>query len=157
MSDTNKNTPENNGANSLFLYTALIFIAAIIIIIFAYFAQTNVARSQPSSSPETVASPYDPDAPTEAPVQTNGPQGIAKTAAELSSDNLELLEENRKLHNKVDELEAQLNIYEPLTEAYYAAASGDTERTKLLIEDIDYESLSVEAKALYDFISSNIQ
>ena len=157
MSDENKNTHENNGGNSLFLYTALIFIAAIIIIIFAYFAQTNVERSQPSASPDTVAMPHDPDAPTDAPEETGGPQGIAKTAAELSQYNLELLEENRKLHNKVDELEAQLGTYEPLVEAYHALSADDKERLKLLLEDIDYNSLSDEAKTLYNFLFSNIQ
>ena len=154
MSDTNKNIPENNGStnpsggNSLFLYTALIFLAAIIIIIFAYFTQTHVERAQPSAAPEATAE-------TSA-VEASGPQGIAKTAAELSQDNLELLEENRKLHNKVDELEAQLEIYEPLVEAYNALSTDDKERLKLLLEDIDYDSLSNEAKALYDFLSSNI-
>ena len=161
MSDTNKNTHENNGSSngssSLFLYTALIFLAAIIIIIFAYFAQTNVERSQPSASPDTVAMPHDPDAQTDTPVETGGPQGIAKTAAELSQYNLELLEENRKLHNKVDELEAQLSAYEPLVEAYHALSADDKERLKLLLEDIDYKSLSNEAKTLYNFLFSNIQ
>ena len=159
MSDTNKNTHENNGShnqsgngsNSLFLYTALIFLAAIIIIIFAYFAQTNVERSQPSASDEAIA------ASAEASPDAGGPQGIAKTAAEVSQYNLELLEENRMLHNRVDELEAQLEIYEPLTEAYYALSKDDKERIALLLEDIDYDSLSDEAKTLYDFLLSNIQ
>ena len=158
MADENKNIQENhdsnnhgnNGGNSLFLYTALIFVAAIIIIVFAYFAQTNVERSQPSATSEADALPA-------AVIETAGPQGIAKTAAELSQDNLELLEENRKLHNKVDELEAQLETYEPLIEAYYALSTDDKERLKLLLEDINYDSLSAEAKTLYDFISSNIQ
>ena len=147
------NDKNKNGNNSLFLYTALIFIAAIIIIIFAYFSQTHIGMVQPSSSPDTVAAPYDPDAA----VETGGPQGIAKTAAELSQYNLELLEENRTLHNRVDELEEQLNSYEPLIEAYYALSTDDKEHLKLLLEDIDYDSLSDEAKTLYDFISSNIQ
>lgn len=150
MADENKNIPENNGGSSLFLYTALIFLAAIIIIIFAYFTQTHVERVQPSASPEADALPA-------AVIETSGPQGIAKTAAELSQDNLELLEENRMLHNRVDELEAQLKIYEPLTEAYYALSNDDKERIKLLLEDINYDSLSEEAKTLYSFLLSNIQ
>ena len=158
MSDENKNTQENhsgnNGSTSLFLYTALIFLAAIIIIIFAYFAQTNVARSQPSASSETTA-PLSSGSPSA--TEAGGPQGIAKTAAELSQDNLELLEENRKLHNKVDEIEADLKIYEPLIEAYHAVSTGDTEIAEVLIEEIEYNSLSDEAKTLYDYISSNIQ
>ena len=160
MSDTNdKNKNENNpGNNSLFLYTALIFIAAIIIIIFAYFTQAHVERTQPLPASEAVAEPYDPDAPIQtAAAETGGPQGIAKTAAELSQDNLELLEENRALHNRVDELEAQLEICEPLIEAYHALSTDDKERLKLILEDINYDSLSDEAKTLYDFISSNIQ
>ena len=153
MSDTNDKN--KNGNNSLFLYTALIFIAAIIIIILAYFAQTNVERAQPSASAESTAVPAASEStPTG---ESSGPQGLVKTAAELSQDNLELLEENRELHNRVDELEAQQNIYEPLIEAYHAQSTGNTERAEILLEDIDYDSLSEEAKTLYDFISSNIQ
>ena len=157
MSDTNKheNTPQN-GSSSLFLYTALIFVAAIIIIIFAYFTQTHVERVQPSAIPAAVAGA---DAPAEpgAEGEAGGPQGIAKTAAELSQDNLELLEENRALHNRVDELEARLETYEPFIEAYKALIAGDKDRIKLILEDIDYNTLPDEVRALYDFISSTIQ
>ena len=156
MSDTNKNE-NNQGNNSLFLYTALIFIAAIIVILFAYFTQTHVERAQPGQSPAAAAAPYDPAAQASASPGADAPQGIAKTAAELSQDNMELLEENRELHKRVDELETQAEIYEPLIEAYYAQSKGDNERAKLLMENIDYNSLSDEAKALYDDISSKLQ
>ena len=156
MSDTNKNE-NNRGNNSLFLYTALIFIAAIIVILFAYFSQTHVERAQPGQSPATEAAPYDPEAQVPASPGADAPQGIAKTAAELSRDNMELLEENRELHNRVDELEVQAEIYEPLINAYYAQGKSDNERAKLLMENIDYNSLSDEAKALYDDISSKLQ
>lgn len=157
MSDTNKNVNNPAGNNSLFIYTALIFIAAIIIIIFAYFTQTHLEKAQPIQSDTAVAASHDSDAPEETAIETGGPQGIAKTAAELSQDNLELLEENRELHKKVDELESQLSIYEPLIEAYHALIMNDNERIKLILEDIDYNSISDEAKTLYDFISTNIQ
>ncbi len=158
MSDTNKNEG-NQGNNSLFLYTALIFIAAIIVILFAYFTQAHVERSQPQTSPEagvTEPAPYDPEAPdkTENP---SAPQGIAKTAADLSQDNMELLEENRELRSRLDELELSLSVYEPLVKAYHAKAKNDAARAKLLLEDIDYNSLTDEEKTLYDAIASDLQ
>ena len=57
----------------------------------------------------------------------------------------------------MDELELQIETYEPLIEAYHALSADDKERLELLLEDIDYNSLSAEAKTLYDFLSSNIQ
>ncbi len=159
MSDTNKNENNQGNNNSLFLYTSLIFIAAIIIILFAYFTQTKVERAQPSPIPETEAAPYDPDAagPSIPPETEGGPQGIAKTAAQLSQDNLELLEENRELHNRLDELEEKQSVYEPLIEAYYAKENGNTERAKLLLESIDYTTVTDEEKLLYDTIKSDLQ
>ena len=140
MSNTNDNNKNSN--NSLFLYTSLIFIAAIIVIIFAYFSQANIERAQPEPS-NTATEQYDPNALTASP-ETGGPQGIAKTAAELSQYNLELLEENRELHNRVDELEEKLKIYEPyepFIEMYSSLSDSDKENLKLLLENMDLGSL----------------
>ena len=138
----------NRQKNSLFLYTALIFVAAIIIIIFAFFAQTHVEMSQPSAPSQT---------PSDAVSQTDGPQGIAKTAAQLSQDNLELLEENRALNKQINELNEENQSYKYLIEAYSAYKNDEYEKARIFLEDIAYDELNVSAQELYDFISTNIQ
>lgn len=142
---------DKNQKNSLIMYTSLIFIVAIVIVILAFLAQKHSEKSKPlpttaeivTSSPEVTDNP------------SAVPQGIAKTAAELSQENLELLEENRDLLKKTDELKEENNAYKKLIEAYTAMEADDSDRAKALISDIDYESLTQAAKTLYDLI--NIQ
>ena len=66
--------PKNN---SLFLYTALIFIVAIIMIIISFFGQSNIQKNQPVKSEEL--------------------NSITEKASQLSEDNRLLMEENKTL------------------------------------------------------------
>lgn len=145
MSDNKRN--ENNN-NSLFLYTALIFIVAIIIIILAFFAQTHAENSKPKVSENPV---------TETSVPTGGPQGIAKSASELSQYNLELLEENRILNKELNDAENKINNYDLLLSAnnYVSAENYDT--ALLIFNSINYENLTPDGKILYDSIKSKLQ
>lgn len=142
--------------NSLFLYTALIFIAAIIIVLIAFFAQSHVNNSQPSISPAVSAASKTP-LPASSALPLSKPQGIAKTAAQLSSDNLELLEENRELSKEIEALKAENNAHKKLIEAYNIYLVGDNTRAKILFSEIDKEKLSAYAKSLYDVLASNLQ
>lgn len=141
-------TNNKKSNNSLFLYTALIFISAIIIIIFAAFAQTNVEMAQPSSVPGNTEE--------QTPNPSEGPQGIAKSASQLSQDNLDLLEENRELNKQLNELEKENKNYKLLLDAYADYNNGNNEGSKNTLSNIQYEELTPDAKTLYDFILSNI-
>lgn len=135
--------------NSLFLYTALIFIVAIVIIILAFFAQEHLEMLRPAAteSPQI----------TEEPSATSEPQGIAKTAAELSQDNLELLNENRDLNKKLDSAEDEIEVYQKLLAANGYMSVDNKDEAKKLLDEIDYDNLTSDGKILYDQINSNIQ
>lgn len=140
MTDTGKKD------NSLFLYTALIFIVAIVLIILAFFGQTRVNNVEPTVSPEAVE--------TESPETL---QGIAKSASQLSAENLELLNENRDLNKQLNEAETKIEVFEKLLDAYEHYSNSDYEGAKFLLNELDYNSLTSQGKILYDFINSNIQ
>jgi uncharacterized protein HemX len=84
------NEKSKNENKSLFLYTALIFIVAIIIIIVAFFGQENLARSQPELSSETPA-----------PGTT---ETITQKAALISEQNAVLIKQNETLNQLNNEL-----------------------------------------------------
>lgn len=88
---------KKNDNKSLFLYTGLIFFAAIIIIVIAFLGQTNVMKSQPTVIPETP-----------------NPQieGITQRASLLSEQNSALLSENETLKAHIEEKNAQINELE---------------------------------------------
>lgn len=71
-----------NENKSLFLYTALIFVVAILIIIVAFFSQINVENSQPEL-PEETANPIN--------------EGISQKASVLSEQNALLITQNETL------------------------------------------------------------
>lgn len=78
--------PENK---SLFIYTGLIFLAAIVIIVVAFFGQANVQRALPEI-PEATQSPHD--------------TGITQKAAQLSEQNALLVTQSEALKQLNDEL-----------------------------------------------------
>ncbi len=134
--------------NSLFLYTALIFIVAIVLIILAFFGQTRINKAEPAVSPEA----------TEAAAATPDTlQGIAKSASELSSENLELLNENRELNKRLNETKTELETYQKLLDAYDCYSRNDKDGARFLLNEFDYNSLTSQCKTLYDFINTNIQ
>lgn len=70
---------------SLFLYTALIFIVALLLIILSFFGDSHLRSQQPQASLEPAATQ-----------QTSG-SGLTERAAKLSEDNRLLLEQNKAL------------------------------------------------------------
>ena len=76
-----------NDNKSMFLYTALIFIVAVLLIIFSFLGQTNMQKNQPqvSESPDKEMS-------------------ISEKASILSEENTVLLENNNNLKKENQEL-----------------------------------------------------
>lgn len=143
MSNNSGASKETKRDSTMFLYTALIFIAAIVIILLAFFSQTNLQNAQPANADVSSS-----------PSAEENLQGIQKTASELSDKNMELLEENRSLNKRLDEAESENETYSKLIEAYGYTKAGNAKEAKRLIADIDYESLSADAKTLYDEINN---
>lgn len=125
----------NNGNKSLFLYTALIFFVAIILIILAFFGQTNVQKNQPPIS-------------SEIPVQT--PASIPEKTAVVSEENAKLIQELSGIREKLDEAEADVANGDLLLEAYDAKLQNETERLISILNSINYEQLTENQKAAYD-------
>lgn len=140
---------KKNNDKSLFLYTALIFFVAIILIIIAFFGQTNVERSQPL--PQATA--------TQSPVT-----GLTEKASLLSEENARLIQESLSLKEEItsrDEeiaaLNAQIEAMNIQNEndnlifhAFNAFLSGNDDDYTVIMNNINYDSLTPEQKTIYD-------
>lgn len=125
----------NNGNKSLFLYTALIFFVAVILIILAFFGQTNLQKNQPPIS-------------SEIPVQT--PVSIPEKAAVVSEENSKLIQEVSALKSELETANTELTNSKILLEAYDAKLQNNAEALNLILSSLNYEQLSDEQKAVYD-------
>lgn len=125
-----------NNNTSMFLYTALIFIVAIILIIISFFGQANVERSQPQIK-ETVA-------PSE-----HLSNSISERAAVLSEENRVLLDENIKLKDE------NKNSGYLITAVNYMLVD-DKENAKIFLGKLEADKLSDEQKTLYDKVNQFI-
>ena len=140
-----------NSNKSLFLYTALIFFVAIILIIIEFFGQTNVQKSQP---------PIDEPSPTAV-------SGITEKAAVLSEENTKLMQQVADLKKQIEEdgkaiEELNQKIYESsavndndklLLHAYDCKLSDNTDDLSVILSSINYDSLTDEQKVIYDKLS----
>lgn len=133
---------------SLFFYTGLIFIVAIIMIIIAFFGQTNLQKNQP--------------------IQTDAVStlSITEKAAQLSEDNRLLLEENQKLRGENNELKeandtlsleaensaSEINNHNLLLEIYHWLYKGHKIKARELLASINEVQLTEEQKTFYNIL-----
>lgn len=129
---------------SLFIYTALIFFAAIIIIIVAFFGQANLERTKP-----------------EIPDVTPEPQqsGIAQKAAEISAENAwlrteteRLTKENESLSSRVEELEINNSNGNKFCNIYQFIREKNIDDAIITFNSINPDSLTEEQKVVYNNI-----
>lgn len=125
----------NHGNKSLFLYTALIFFVAVILIILAFFGQTNVQKNQPPIS-------------SEIPVQT--PTSITERTSVVSEENAKLIQEVSGLKAELDKTETELANSDLLLSAYDAKLQNDADTLASILGSINYEQLTDNQKAVYD-------
>ena len=120
----------SNGQNkSLYIYTSLIFVVAILLIILSFFAMSN--RDRNMNETEQAA------------------QSITEKAAALSEENKNLAEENKALKEKNRVMSVSLlNI----ANEYYTA--GDTDKAAEIAQNVDASSLSEEEAAVYTTITA---
>lgn len=144
--------------NSLFLYTALIFIVAIIMIIISFFGQSNIQKNQPAQSQETLNS-------------------ITEKASQLSEDNRllmdenkTLLEENRNLRTEISELteknelsfeekellQKQIDNDNALFEIHSFMYEGYYKKARELLSEVVVEDLTPEQKKFYNILSKKL-
>ncbi|MCH5185159.1 MAG: hypothetical protein J1F64_03440 [Oscillospiraceae bacterium] len=133
------------GNKSLFVYTGLIFIVALIIIILTFFGQDRILK-ETNEQIETATA------------------GITERATILS-------DENMKLSEKVIDLEAQIkelnetnkshtekeNAYELITEIYFLIRTGDIDWAKAEFDLIDPSLLSGNTLAFYNELKETLK
>ncbi len=136
---------KNNDNRSLFMYTALIFFVAIVMIVMSFFAQTHLEQLRVSEKDAENVS-------------------LSNKAAQVSEENMQLVELNKTLRMKNEEKENQIvvltterdmlvrqkNAYNSLMAVYDKLFEGDKTGAKELLQGIFTEDLSPEQKEIYD-------
>lgn len=138
---------ENNGKyskenKSMYLYTALIFVVALLLILLAFFGQTNISRlgnraNEIAQSTEVVTTD-----PTEAPQSTEEFARISNMASSLDK-------ENKDLKNS-------LAVYDNLINANELVSKDKIFEAQDIINTIDETSLTEGQKVLYNQIKDKI-
>ncbi len=134
---------KKNDNKSMFLYTALIFIVAVLLIIFSFAGQTNMQKNQPKIEENTE--------------ENQSLSGISERASVLSDENMKLIEENKQLKNDNGELAEYKKNNDLLLSAngYFYVENYITARE--ILEKIDYDELTDDQKILYNTIKNNVQ
>lgn len=143
---------KNKQNNSMFIYTALIFVVALLFIILAFFGQTNLTKLrgeinkselQPTEAAIT-AVPATEEVQTPSPTPGN-PDEYAIMTNTISS----LKAEN-------DELNAKINVYDELLSANGYISVGNLDKAAEIIAGIDRNALSDDQIILFDQITNTI-
>lgn len=133
----NKPNNKKKESKSMYIYTALIFVVALLLIIMAFFGQTNISRLGNRVN-ELEQETYI----TETPVPDDEFARISNLASEMDKENTEL--------------KSQIKLYELLTGANALAQNGDFDGANTLIGTIDKSTLNENQKILYDEIIKKI-
>lgn len=144
MTEKNK---ENS--KSLYLYTALIFVVALIMIIISFFGQSNLEKTNKAIQHQ---------------------KSISEKSAALSEENMKLVEKNLELEKIISDKDlAILNLnetvtlkdtkiatYDTLMSAYAYYTLKNYDKAKELLDTISYETLEGDSKVLYTKISDEV-
>lgn len=144
QSENNTNQPK-----SLYLYTALIFIVALVVIVLSFFGQKNLDKINKI---------------------TQDNKSISAKTAELSEQNMKLVEENRALQDtltakeeKIASLEMQavqnnevITAYNNLMTAHKFYILKDYKQTEEYLKIVDYNKLQSDSILLYTKMNDDI-
>jgi hypothetical protein len=125
---------------SMYLYTALIFVVALLLILIAFFSQSNISRLGNRANAFNTASPA--SELTNTPVPTDEFAKIANMASELDTKNKALT--------------AQVETYDNLLLANAYVYSEEYEQAETVINTVDAGSLSENQNILYEQIKEKI-
>lgn len=134
--DKNNSKKENR---SMYLYTALIFVVALLLILVAFFSQTNVSKLGKRADEFATSAP----AVTEAPSQNDEELAkLANMASELDAEN--------------STLKTQLAVYDNLLSANAYLSNGSVTDAETIFLTIDEASLTDNQRILYEEIKNKI-
>lgn len=136
---------ENNGkktkeTRSMYLYTALIFVVALLLILLAFFGQTNISKLGNRANEITQSTP--------AALSTDSPP-TTEEFAQISNMAVSLDKENKDLKDK-------LQVYDNLINANDLASQEKFSDAQAIIDTIAEENLSDGQKVLYEQIKDKI-
>ncbi len=134
----NNNKKKEN--RSMYLYTALIFVVALLLILIAFFSQSNISRLGNRANEFNTASPA--SELTNTPVPPDEFAKIANMASELDTKNKDLT--------------AQVETYDKLLLANAYVYSEEYEQAETVINTIDAGLLSENQNILYEQIKEKI-
>lgn len=134
------------------MYTALIFVVAIVMIVISFFAQTHLEQLKVSEKDAENVS-------------------LSNKAAQVSEENMQLVELNKTLRMKNEEKENQIVVltterdkllrqitaYTSLISVYDKLADNDKTGAQELLKGIYTEDLSSEQKEIYDKLVKEAQ
>lgn len=136
---------EKKGNKSLFLYTALIFLVALIMIVLSFFGQSNLKSTEETKQ----------EAKT-----------ITEKASALNDENLILMEQISGLQEELEKKDAEIlekqatidadiqtkTVYDTIISAYLLKEAGKKEEAKTALENIDATTLSGDILIMYNKI-----
>lgn len=129
-----------NDNKSMFIYAALIFFVAVILIILSFFGQTHLEKSIPKAE-----------------YNTEQTQDITERAAVLSEENKNLMEENKQLKEKNKDLEQKQTTNDLLLSANGYFIAGNNEKAFEMLNAVDYNVLTSDQQIIYNNIKNNLQ
>ena len=136
-----------NDNKSMFLYTALIFIVAVLLIIFSFLGQTNMQKNQPqvSESPDKEMS-----------ISEKASILSEENTVLLENNNQELSEENIQLKSDNESLTQKQSQNDLLLSANGYFTLGNNSMALETLDKVNYNDLSSDQKIIYDNIKNNI-
>lgn len=139
------NNSNKNENKSMFLYTALIFAVALVLIIVAFFGQQNLKlKRDEQAQNEEIATEIATELPSELATANPTSQNINELAM-LENTNSILTAENKSLKDSV-------SVYENLLAAYSYATQASLDNAQKMIDSIDVNKLSDDQSLLYNQI-----
>ena len=134
------NHEKTNTSHSLYAYTALIFIVAIVMIILAFFGQSNLDKTQETHT------------------HSEG-MTITEKSAALSEENLVLRDKISDLTEQAEAKDSQLAMAQAINDvngkliaAQVKIEMGDIDGARLIISEIDGASLMGDSLTIYEIL-----
>lgn len=140
--NTENKEERKNSSHSIYAYTALIFIVAIIMIILAFFGQSNLDHDQD--------------------IQSEG-KSIAEKSAVISEENLILRDKLSDIQEQLEKKEIELEsekasnkINSSIISAQILLNIGNTDGANQVLSTIDEASLSGDSLTIYQNLKEEI-
>lgn len=143
---------ENKGNKSLFLYTALIFFAAIVIVIISFFSQINLEKKHNEYVGEEAAKSI-----SEKTAQLSEENLILlETTKNLNNQNTQLAEDKKELEEKISELEKVIKTNDELYRIFILTEDEKIDAAKEAFGKIDANTVSGGQKLFYEYLNKEL-